>query len=61
MREHVFTEIDLNQDGVISYPEFIKSTQSDEFNQNEAWEVSVYSLPLKSTGLKKNTIIDYCK
>lgn len=43
MREHVFTEIDLNQDGVISYPEFIKSTQSDEFNQNEAWEVSVYS------------------
>lgn len=44
MREHVFTEMDGNQDGVVSYNEFMKSAESPSFDKNEGWEVSVWSL-----------------
>ena len=40
MREHVFTEVDSNMDGVISYSEFFKSTQADDFTKQQGWEVS---------------------
>ena len=39
MREHVFTEVDLDQDGMVSLQEFIRSTKDDEFMQDKGWEV----------------------
>lgn len=30
MREHVFTEIDKDQDGFVSLEEFMKSTQTED-------------------------------
>lgn len=41
MREHVFNEIDKDQDKFISLDEFLKSTQSDDFEKDEDWEVCV--------------------
>ena len=39
MREHVFGEIDDNKDGLVSLDEFIKSTQSENFDEDEPWRV----------------------
>ncbi|XP_067935666.1 nucleobindin-1-like [Watersipora subatra] len=44
MREHVFTEVDLDQDGMVSLQEFIRSTKDDEFMQDKGWE-SVQDVP----------------
>lgn len=38
MREHVFKEADQNEDGLISYDEFIAQTKKEEFNQDQKWE-----------------------
>jgi len=40
MREHVMNEIDKNQDKLITLEEFIDSTKTKEFKQEEEWEVS---------------------
>lgn len=38
MREHVFGEIDKNKDRLVSLEEFVESTKSREFKQNEEWK-----------------------
>ncbi|RNA12552.1 nucleobindin-2 isoform X1 [Brachionus plicatilis] len=38
MREHVFGEIDKNKDRLVSLDEFVESTKSREFKQNEEWK-----------------------
>ncbi|XP_012151927.2 nucleobindin 1 isoform X2 [Megachile rotundata] len=38
MREHVFNEIDLNKDGLISYEEFLEQTKKPDFQQDEGWQ-----------------------
>ncbi|XP_066581337.1 nucleobindin-2 isoform X2 [Prorops nasuta] len=38
MREHVFSEADINKDGFISYEEFIEQTKRPDFQQDEGWE-----------------------
>ena len=39
MREHIFTEVDLDQDGMVSWSEFLKSTKTSEFTEDGSWEV----------------------
>lgn len=38
MREHVFSEIDTNKDGLISYEEFLAQTRKPEFEKDQGWE-----------------------
>ena len=38
MREHVFKESDGNKDHMISYDEFLKETQRDEFEKDPGWD-----------------------
>ncbi|XP_052235551.1 nucleobindin-2-like isoform X2 [Dreissena polymorpha] len=38
MREHVFSEIDLDKDRLISQEEFMKYTKSNEFEKDEGWK-----------------------
>lgn len=38
MREHVFKEMDKNQDKMISMEEFINETQDKDFDENEEWK-----------------------
>ncbi|XP_043286653.1 nucleobindin-2 isoform X2 [Venturia canescens] len=38
MREHVFSEVDLNKDGLISYDEFIEQSKSSDFEKDEEWK-----------------------
>ncbi|KAJ1524772.1 hypothetical protein ONE63_009649 [Megalurothrips usitatus] len=38
MREHVFSEADVNRDGLISYEEFLAQTQKKDFNSDPGWE-----------------------
>ncbi|KAL0118356.1 hypothetical protein PUN28_009180 [Cardiocondyla obscurior] len=38
MREHVFNEADLNNDGLISYQEFLEQTKKPDFQQDEGWQ-----------------------
>jgi len=38
MREHVFKEADTNNDGLISYEEFLAQTQKPEFEKDSGWE-----------------------
>ena len=40
MREHVFKEVDTNGDKLISLEEFLKSTQNEDFEKDEGWDVS---------------------
>lgn len=40
MREHVFTTVDKDQDGMISFDEFVASTQDEDFSKDEDWDVS---------------------
>lgn len=48
MREHVFTEVDLDKDGMVSLAEFLRSTKSGEYTQDGSWEVgSVHQTVLK--------------
>lgn len=44
MREHVFTEIDTDKDGLVSLEEFMKSTKSEDFEKDESWDVSFLSV-----------------
>ena len=39
MREHVMNEVDVDKDGMVSMDEFLKSTKSEEFKNNEPWQV----------------------
>lgn len=39
MREHVMNEVDVDKDGMISMAEFLRSTKSEEFKNNEPWQV----------------------
>lgn len=39
MREHVFEELDQDKDRLISMEEFIKYTESAEFQKDEGWKV----------------------
>ena len=41
MREHVFKEVDKDKDSMISFNEFIQSTQGKDFEKDEGWDVSV--------------------
>ena len=41
MREHVFSEVDKDKDGMISLKEFLSSTDQKEFNEDQGWKVSV--------------------
>ncbi|KAL5006660.1 hypothetical protein ScPMuIL_015466 [Solemya velum] len=38
MREHVFKEVDTDQDRMISMNEFMKYTEDDDFEKDEGWE-----------------------
>ena len=38
MREHVFSEMDNNRDGLISFQEFSEQTKRDEYQKNVDWE-----------------------
>lgn len=38
MRESVFNEMDVNQDGFIDFKEFIKQTNTNEFKQDHGWQ-----------------------
>lgn len=38
MREHVFTEVDKNKDGFISYQEFLDQTKKQDFQEDKGWE-----------------------
>ncbi|CAN0169216.1 unnamed protein product [Lampetra fluviatilis] len=38
MREHVLNEVDLNRDRLVSLEEFILSTQSQQFHNDDSWE-----------------------
>jgi nucleobindin len=40
MREHVFKEIDLDKDKMISLQEFLQATKQQEFKKNDEWKVS---------------------
>lgn len=40
MREHVFNEMDKDKDQFISMEEFMESTQADDFDNDEGWDVS---------------------
>ena len=40
MREHVFSEVDKDKDGMISLKEFLSSTDQKEFNEDQGWKVS---------------------
>jgi len=44
MREHVFTEIDKDQDGFVSLEEFMKSTQTEDFEKDESWDVRTWAM-----------------
>ena len=50
MREHVFGEVDKNQDRQIDLQEFLDSTRSEDFDADEPWGVSVHTV-LMSEGL----------
>ena len=39
MREHVFNEIDKDKDQFVSMKEFLESTNSDDFDTDEEWDV----------------------
>ena len=41
MREHVMKEVDKDNDAMISYREFVDSTNQKEFEKDEGWDVSV--------------------
>ena len=40
MREHVFTQIDKDNDTMISLDEFLDASKQSDFKQNEEWKVS---------------------
>ena len=40
MREHVFGEVDKDKDRQISLKEFLESTNADDFDADEPWDVS---------------------
>lgn len=40
MREHVMSEVDKDQDKLISLEEFVESTKSGDWNTEEKWDVS---------------------
>ena len=40
MREHLYGEVDMNKDGLISYAEFMEYSSSNDFDEDEAWDVS---------------------
>ncbi len=40
MREHIMKEVDVNRDSMISFPEFIESTKSKDFEKDDGWDVS---------------------
>lgn len=37
MREHVFSEVDQNKDGLISYAEFIDQTKKQDFQEDKGF------------------------
>jgi len=39
MREHIFTEVDQDQDGMVSFQEFMRSTESETFAVDDGWQV----------------------
>uniref|UniRef100_A0A8C4QCU4 Nucleobindin 1 n=1 Tax=Eptatretus burgeri TaxID=7764 RepID=A0A8C4QCU4_EPTBU len=39
MREHVMNEVDKNKDRLVSFEEFLQSTQTKEFAEPDGWEV----------------------
>ena len=41
MREHVMKEVDKDNDAMISYREFVDSTNQKDFEKDEGWDVSV--------------------
>ena len=44
MREHVFGEVDKNQDRMIDLQEFLDSTNKEDFDEDEPWDVSVRNI-----------------
>ena len=42
MREHLYGEVDVNKDGLISYEEFMEYSKSSDFDEDEAWDVSAH-------------------
>ncbi len=40
MREHVFNEIDKNNDKMVSLDEFVASTKDGAFDKDAGWDVS---------------------
>ena len=41
MREHVMKEVDKDKDAMISFREFVDSTNQKDFEKDEGWDVSV--------------------
>ena len=44
MREHVMNEVDKDKDSMISFREFIDSTNERDFNEDKGWDVSIVFL-----------------
>ena len=42
MREHLYGEVDVNKDGLISFAEFMEYSKSSDFDEDEAWDVSAH-------------------
>jgi len=42
MREHVMNEVDKNHDKLISLEEFLESTKTSDFKNDEGWDVSIF-------------------
>ena len=40
MREHVYGEVDVDKDGLISLDEFINMSKDENFDEKEDWDVS---------------------
>ena len=41
MREHVMKEVDKDRDSMISYMEFVDSTNQKDFEKDAGWDVSI--------------------
>ena len=43
MREHVFSEVDKDQDKLVSLEEFLDSAKGEKFEKDEGWDVSWFN------------------
>ena len=56
MREHVMKEVDKDKDAMISFREFVDSTNQKDFEKDEGWDVSI----IARFFITLNTILCIC-